>query len=1053
MELNSHITFSSKQLNNIFPFYMEIDEQFKIISCGPSVKRVLKLKQNTGFQNEFSVERPYLTRLTWAELKNNSDQLFILKHVEKNVLFRGQFELIPDRKTLFFIGTPWVQDIDSLKDKKLFIKDFAIHDPTFDLLHIIKNIEINSDEIKVLLTKLREKSELIKKSEAQYKATLNMASEIIYKINGLGQFMYVNPAAEKLTGYTNEELLAKHYNEIVRADYRERTANQYLEQVKNNKQSFYFEFPLITKSGEEKWLGQSVQLVRNTNEIEFVALAIDITKQKVNEFALVETNKRLELLNNLINNTSDAIQVSLENGQLIYVNNEASVRLGIDKEAVGRYSVKDFELNFKTPGEWEKHVLELKSKGKIIIEGKNVNKKNGETFPVEVTVTFISIDSVGYIIANSRDISERKAIEETVKKQREKYQNIIANMNLGLIEVGLDEKVQYVNHAFETMSGYSQDELLGKNAAQLFIIEQQVTLMEDKLSARKQGISDMYEVLVRNKANEQKWWIISGAPNYDDKGELVGSIGIHLDITTAKQLELDLAIAKEKAEESSRAKESFLANMSHEIRTPLNGIIGMIRELSYESLTEKQTKHLNNASVASQHLLSVLNNILDVSKIEAGELNLEKSHFVLSNTIKSVKAIMLTKAREKGLLFNLDICDIKGKVYMGDSARISQVLLNLIGNAIKFTDTGGIFIECRVKEVRQDAHTISISVEDTGVGMDESYLNNLFKKFSQEDVSTSRKYGGTGLGMAISKEIVQMMGGSIRVRSKKNEGTVIEIIFDLPMGNYEELEEGHEISNVHDLSNLKILLVEDNEFNRFVATSTLTRCKCNVSEAYNGQEAVAKVTENKYDLILMDLQMPIMDGFEATIAIRKKLGLTIPIIALTANAFKSELEECINVGMNGYVTKPFEEDKLISTIAKTLSLSVIKKKKEEEPDKKPSATILKQKLYNLEKLMELARNDKTYVQKMIGIFTEQTTISIEQIKTAYGNKNLGALYQVAHKIKPSLDSMGIISLRENIREIEMSAKEGNDSDILASKIEFLLSTLNEALEQLKEEPI
>jgi CheY-like chemotaxis protein len=390
---------------------------------------------------------------------------------------------------------------------------------------------------------------------------------------------------------------------------------------------------------------------------------------------------------------------------------------------------------------------------------------------------------------------------------------------------------------------------------------------------------------------------------------------------------------------------------------------------------------------------------------------------------------------------------------MGDSARISQVLLNLIGNAIKFTDTGGIFIECKVKELRQDAHTISISVEDTGVGMDESYLDNLFKKFSQEDVSTSRKYGGTGLGMAISKEIIQMMDGSIQVKSKKNEGTVIEIIFDLQIGNYEELEEGHEIYNVHDLSNLKILLVEDNEFNRFVATSTLTRCKCNVSEAHNGQEAVAKAIENKYDLILMDLQMPIMDGFEATKAIRKKLGLTVPIIALTANAFKSELEECINVGMNGYVTKPFEEDKLISTIVKTLSLSVIKKEKKEASDKKASTTVFNQKLYNLEKLMELARNDKSYVQKMIGIFTEQTTISIEQIKTAYDNKNLEALYQVAHKIKPSLDSMGIIALRENIREVEMSAKEGNDSHILASKIEFLLSTLNEALVQLKEEQI
>ncbi|MCZ8284891.1 MAG: PAS domain S-box protein, partial [Bacteroidia bacterium] len=334
----------------------------------------------------------------------------------------------------------------------------------------------------------------------------------------------------------------------------------------------------------------------------------------------------------------------------------------------------------------------MKSKGTLILEGININKKTNKTRPVEVTVKFLEIDSTGYIIASSRDITERKLIEDSIVKQKEKYQNIINNMNLGLLEVDLEGKIQFSNPGFSIISGYQQEELIGGKAAELFISESHVNLVKGKIKERAKGLSDMYEIPAKNKKGELRWWMISGAPNYDNMGNIIGSIGIHLDITEQKQLELQLELAKSKAEESSKAKEAFLANMSHEIRTPLNAIIGMIRELSKEKLSDKQNQYVHNTSVASQHLLSVLNNILDISKIEAGELQLDSHHFNLANLLNDVKSIMIAKASEKGLFLKINHPVVGNSFFIGDSSRFRQVLLNLIGNSVKFTHTGGITI-------------------------------------------------------------------------------------------------------------------------------------------------------------------------------------------------------------------------------------------------------------------------------------------------------------------------------------------------------------------------
>jgi PAS domain S-box-containing protein len=1047
MAINSDKLLSIEQFNRLFPFHFEIGSDLKFTHMGGSLIKLIGDCSGQLFQDHFIINRPYLKEVSWHLMKSSNNELYILEDKHKKILFRGQFEFLESNNTVIFIGSPWLQSIDQLEDYQMHINDFSVHDPTFDLLHILKNVEINSDEIKALLKKLKEKSDLIKKSEAQYKATLNMASEVIYRSNEQGFFTYVNPASEKITGFSSAELLTKKFTDLIREDFKRVTLAKYVRQVKQNIESTYHEFPFITKEGDEKWLGQSVQLIKHDQGYEFVVLAIDITKQKQNEFALIETNKRLKLFQTLIDNTTDAIQVAKEDGQLVYLNIEASKRLGISMDKMTNFFIPDFDLAYPDLKSWYRHLIKLKTKGPSIIEGTNVNQITGVKFPVEETVGFFEINENGYVISNSRDITRRKLIEESLRKQREKYQSIIANMNLGLLEVDKDDKIQFVNPCFELMSGYKMDELIGHSASSLFMDDDNRALVSNKYKEREIGHSDMYEMPIRTKAGYKRWWMISGAPNYNDHGELIGSIGIHLDVTESKELELNLEIAREKAEESSKAKESFLANMSHEIRTPLNAIIGMIRELGKERLSEKQSYFVGNVSIASQHLLSVLNNVLDISKIEAGELQLDAHDFDLKSILNEVRSIMITRCLEKNLYFKINQDAPSKTIFIGDASRLRQVLINLVGNAVKFTESGGVTIDYEVSDLDDHKKSLKIIVKDTGIGMDKSYLSRLYDKFSQEDVSVSRNYGGSGLGMAITKELIQLMKGQITVSSEKNVGTSIILEFELAEGNIEN-------TNVNDITfnlkgNVKILLVEDNEFNRVVALATLKNFNCEVTEAFNGLEAINILKSGeKFDVVLMDLQMPVMDGFESTYIIRNELKIMTPIIALTANAFKSELERCRQIGMNDSVTKPFEETKLMEAIYKAINRnqSNIAREKKEKEQKQES-------LFNLDNLEKLFRNDKQQIKLMIDIFINQIDSACPEINAAYLSGNLSLVYQLVHKIKPSIDSMGIASLKEVTRFIEKSAKENNNTALLEENIKVLTNTLNTVLLQLKDKPL
>ncbi len=413
----------------------------------------------------------------------------------------------------------------------------------------------------------------------------------------------------------------------------------------------------------------------------------------------------------------------------------------------------------------------------------------------------------------------------------------------------------------------------------------------------------------------------------DEIGELIG--GFNLMLAKIEEQNEALVLAKEQALSSAKIKELFLANMSHEIRTPMNGIVGMTSLLLDTIVNGEQSDYLRHIKTSADNLLVIINDILDFSKIEAGKIEFESIRFNLNDTFNNICSTFDFKIKEKNLILLINKNEDVPDYFIGDQVRLNQVLLNLVANAVKFTENGSITLNVEKKNEINDSIELFISVQDTGIGIPKDKLEFIFQSFSQATSDTTRKYGGTGLGLTICKQLIELQNGKIWVESELNKGSKFCFIIPYKKAsapNLEELEQRSEenISHVTKeiLENSKILLVEDNQLNIFLATTILKKQNFkNIDVAQNGQVAIEMVKKQDYNVILMDLHMPIMDGYEATRFIRDNMTgkkRNIPIIALTAAAIKGEKEKCFEQGMNEYISKPFKPEELFSKIIKFL---------------------------------------------------------------------------------------------------------------------------------------
>lgn len=522
-----------------------------------------------------------------------------------------------------------------------------------------------------------------------------------------------------------------------------------------------------------------------------------------------------------------------------------------------------------------------------------------------------------------------------------------------------------------------------------------------------------------------------------------------------RRTNIQLEKAKNLAEESEQMKQQFLANMSHEIRTPMNAVLGITNLVLDTSLSVKQKKYLNALKSSSLNLLSIINDILDISKLEAGKMEIEHIPFDLDLIIEDVINTLRYKAEEKGLQIEFSEGKDVPKVIIGDPGRLNQILLNLCGNAIKFTEKGKIKIEIQ-KIPNSDAH-LEFKITDTGIGINKVQINKLFDAFEQEDISISRKYGGTGLGLAISKTLIELQKGEINVKSEVGIGS--EFTFNIPylLGKKEDLI----VLNENDqnefsiLKGIRILIAEDNELNQMVINDTLENLieDVTISIVENGKEAIEMLENNDYDIILMDVQMPVVNGLEATKYIRKKMKgnkKNIPIIALTASVLKSDTNKCIDVGMNAIVPKPFRRIELLTALRSYYSngqKTEISKELKVDP-KVVEDTPVGDKITDLDFLINFCDSDKLRIKKYIDMYLDLTPINIEKIRSYFENENYQALSLVIHSMKAHYNFMGMSSTRVLANEIEELILKDSDSNLINEKIDLLIKNTMLSVKEL-----
>jgi len=472
---------------------------------------------------------------------------------------------------------------------------------------------------------------------------------------------------------------------------------------------------------------------------------------------------------------------------------------------------------------------------------------------------------------------------EELRRSEEKYRGIIEGMELGLLEVDLNHNIVRAYDWFCDMTGFTPEELEGQSAAKMLTKGELPNEIKNEDKKRERGQAGVYETMIYKKDGTPIWVLISGAPLYNLEGDVIGSVGIHYDITSRKQLEEDLKKSKRIAEDAQEAEKQFLARMSHEIRTPLNAIIGMVHLLYDTQPNPEQKDYLNTLQTSADILLRLISYILDISKIEAGEIVVNEKEFDLIGLLNSMQKTFGLKI-EQGVNVTLIIDPAIQNMMIGDDLLLNQILLNLLGNALKFTDEGEVGIEVRQLDRTLDECFLEFRISDTGIGIAEEYLGLIFENFKQANQPAKISAAGTGLGLAICKQLVEMQGGSIRVESKLGVGTTFIFTLSYVDSGNKAVAETTELQlpNFNSQADETVLVVEDNYMNRKYLTTLLRKWNITYDVAIDGGEGWKMAQEKSYSIILMDISMPVMDGYQTTIKIRnqKNKNKNTPILFL-----------------------------------------------------------------------------------------------------------------------------------------------------------------------------
>jgi len=865
-------------------------------------------------------------------------------------------------------------------------------------------------------------------------------------INGIIDFM--NNSAEFIIGWKAEDAIGKHFNEIIQLiniENNEKMENPVELALKaETSVGLKSNSTLISKDGTKIYLSASCAPIKDSKESILGAVMVfrNITKiMKIEEELRQERDhlKRkkedLKQYKLLFKAARDIILfIDYSSGEIIDANEAAVNIYGYSKEELISLNIKDIRRNLDFSDEQMKIAFE----NGISFETEHY-RQDGTFFSVEVNSASVDTGGRKILVSIVRDISERKQAVEVLSKSEKKFKSLFMNLKNGLSynKIILDEKgnpvdIEYVevNEAYAEMFGHKRENIIGKRLSEFFDISTQNFQNMIKafagvaLEGRFIPDDDYYDV------DYKKWYsrIVYSPEKYY-------FIIIMNDLTNRKLVEEELQKAKEEAEAANKAKSEFLANMSHEIRTPLNGITGMLDLTLHTDVTNEQNEYLKTAQRCTKNLIKIINDVLDFSKMEAGKLIIESIKFDVIELIEEIIKLHSPSATEKGLELTFKYSPTIERYLISDPNRIQQVLNNLIHNAIKFTEKGEVCLQLSKLSQSEDNIEIQFAVIDTGIGIAEDKKEKLFKSFSQVDGSFSRKYGGTGLGLVISRQLVEMMGGIIWFESEEGKGSTFCFASDFKISSQQQENTVTKISIDNVATELHILLVEDDEINKKVISLMLKKRGYLIDCINNGEDALKLIEANKYDMVLMDIQMSGMDGIETTQEIRKRELVTnehTTIVAMTAYALQGDRERFLSIGMDEYISKPFEIKQLFEIINKVTNKNCF----ETIPYNNLKVN------HNGDFMVIPDVNIPVKYEELHEI--KQFELSVDKLNTLLEIGDVHLIEAEAHEIKILSNKVGAESLKTIAFKIELAARKCDLVKIQSSVIE-----LNDEFERLK----
>ena len=1063
-----------------------------------------------------------------------------------------------------------------------------------------------------LMATLMAEKQVAQRELEQQKFALDQHA-IVSIADAAGDIVYANDKFCRISGYERDELIGANHR-LVNAGYHDAAFFREMWSTITGGEVWHGEIKNRTKDGTFYWVAATiVPIAAADGRIErFIAIRTDITEQKALEEAIRENR---QFLQSITDSVGEGIYVLDTDGRCTFLNPEGERLLGWTLDELMARNFHE-TVHFRD-GDGSPIPLEECTAERMVADGRNYRseeefftRRDDETFPVALAAVPLRRD--GAIVGQVgvfQDITERRLIEATLRESQEQLQIALDASQTGLWDWNPQTDHAYLSEQWIDMLGYRFEEVEQSGSGWLTLLHpDDIVVAKAALEAHFTGATSTYEVEFRMRHRDGGWrWILASGQvtGRDERGEVNRVTGIHKDITERKEIEERLHQAMRQAESANRSKSEFLANMSHEIRTPMNAVIGLSHLALQTELSERQYGYLNKIQHSAKNLLGIINDILDFSKIEAGRMEVEATEFRLQEVLDQVTAVTALRAEEKGLEMMVSRPADLPVSFIGDPLRLGQVLTNLVGNAVKFTDSGEVTLGVELERAEEERVILRFSVSDTGIGLTREQIGKLFRSFSQADASTTRRYGGTGLGLAISKHLVGLMGGEIAVESTPGTGsrfhfalpldlpeqpepplsesagdingvralvvddratareimarmtaslgmrpgvaesgeaclsilragntagaanpyqlllmdwrmpeldgletlarieadaaiaikpkailvtaygagetanhatseplplltkpvtpsalldTTLALFGHAPLGHHRDAHvNARDGEAIQGILGAHVLLVEDNAINRQVGGELLEELGLRVSYAHNGREAVEAVARERFDLVLMDVQMPEMDGYEATLHIRADSRFDeLPIIALTAHALADDRERCLSAGMDDHLGKPIDPDALFDTLAKWIrpahrEAPPAHRRETTGGDELPTLAI-----DGLDPRRGLARvrgNQRLYrqvLERFVSDYRDRDTLAQLQ-----GDPE--AALHFVHTLKGVSATLGAQPLADQAAELERQLREERAIDPtqaieLASRLTTLVEGVATALDERREAP-